>query len=123
MRALTKDLGRLVYNVENEPLPTSNNRRSGGNNGFRRITQSVPRDSVEQISSTIQCIRSLSSDEDADGLDQITSPQHTVRVSIAERTRLARRRTNSDDSLTHSTTVTSSFTNRVEHFFCVFIEQ
>ena len=39
MRALTKDLGRLVYKVETEPLPTANIRRGGANGGARRTAQ------------------------------------------------------------------------------------
>jgi hypothetical protein len=111
MRALTKDLGRLVYKVETEPLPTSNVRRVGA----RRTAQSVPPGSLDQNPSIIQRVRTLSSDDDTDPPEQATPQQHQpIRTSIIDRTRVARRRTNSDDSLTHSTaTGPPSIINRV----------
>jgi len=114
MRALTKDLGRLVYKVETEPLATSNIRRGGANGGARRTAQSVPPGSLDQNSSIPQRVRTLSSDDDIDPPEQSTPQQQPNRTSIIERTRVARRRTNSDDSLTHSTTTSSSsIINRV----------
>jgi hypothetical protein len=111
MRALTKDLGRLVYKVETEPLPTSNVRRVGA----RRTAQSVPPGSLDQNPSILQRVRTLSSDDDTDPPEQAIPQQHQpVRTSIVDRTRVARRRTNSDDSLTHSTaTGPPSIINRV----------
>ncbi|CAF4316699.1 unnamed protein product, partial [Rotaria magnacalcarata] len=111
MRALTKDLGRLVYNVETEASQSSNIRRTGANGGVRRNAQSVPPGALEQNSSGIQPVRTLSSDEDADTAEQTTPPQQQqqqqqqqpIRPSIIERTRIARRRTSSDESLTHTT--------------------
>jgi hypothetical protein len=117
MRALTKDLGRLVYKVETEPLATANIRRGGANGGARRTAQSVPPGSLDQNSSIPQRVRTLSSDDDTDPPEQITPQQHQpARTSIIDRARVARRRTNSDDSLTHSTTTTasSSIINRVQ---------
>lgn len=110
MRALTKDLGRLVYKVETEQLPTTNLRRGGA----RRTAQSVPPGALDQNPSTSQRIRTLSSDEDTDPPEQMPPQQHQhVRTSIVERTRAPRRRTNSDDSLTHSTIPSGSIINRV----------
>jgi hypothetical protein len=118
MRALTKDLGRLVYKVETEPLPTSNIRRGGANGGVRRTAQSVPPGSLDQNSSMPQRVRTLSSDDDTDPPEQITPQQYQpARTSIVDRARVARRRTNSDDSLTHSTTTGSSSINRVQKKF------
>jgi hypothetical protein len=113
MRALTKDLGHLVYKVETEPLITSNIRRTVGNVGLRRTAQSVPPGSLDLNSSNIQHGRTLSSDDDIDPPEQSTPQQQPNRTSIIDRTRVARRRTNSDDSLTHSTTTSSSIINRV----------
>ncbi len=105
MRALTKDLGRLVYKVETEPLPASNIRRGGANGGARRTAQSVPPGSLDQNSSIPQRVRTLSSDDDTDSHEQATPQQNQPsRTSIMDRARIPRRRTNSDDSLTHSTT-------------------
>ncbi|CAM4909308.1 unnamed protein product [Rotaria socialis] len=108
MRALTKDLGRLVYNVETEASQSSNIRRTVANGGVRRNAQSVPPGALEQNSSGIQRVRTLSSDEDADTAEQTPPPpqqqqQQPIRPSIIERTRVARRRTSSDESLTHTT--------------------
>jgi hypothetical protein len=116
MRALTKDLGRLVYKVETEPLPTSNNRRGGPNVVGRRTAQSVPPGPLDQNPSIPQRVRTLSSDDDTDPPEHTTPQQHPpVRTSIIDRARVARRRTNSDDSLTHSTTTaSSSIINRVQ---------
>lgn len=119
MRALTKDLGRLVYKVETEPLPTSNIRRggaNGGNGGIRRTAQSVPPGSLDQNSSIPQRVRTLSSDDDTDPPEHIIPQQFPpTRTSIIDRNRIPRRRTNSDDSLTHSTATasSSSILNRV----------
>lgn len=115
MRALTKDLGRLVYKVETEPLPTSNIRRAGANGVARRTAQSVPPGSLDQNPSISQRVRTLSSDDDTDPPEQATPQQHQpTRTSIIDRTRIPRRRTNSDDSLAHSTTTaSSSILNRV----------
>jgi hypothetical protein len=116
MRALTKDLGRLVYKVETEPLPTSNIRRTvGANGGARRTAQSVPPGSLDQNSSMPQRVRTLSSDDDTDSHEQTTPQQNQpARTSIIDRARIPRRRTNSDDSLTHSTsTAPMSIINRV----------
>jgi hypothetical protein len=118
MRALTKDLGRLVYKVETEPLPTSNIRRAGANGG-RRTAQSVPPGSLDQNPIITQRVRTLSSDDDSDLPEQTTPQQHQpVRTSIIDRARIPRRRTNSDDSLTHSSSAaTASATiNRVQDF-------
>ena len=114
MRALTEDLGRLVYKVELQPLPTSNIRRGGASVGARRTIPSMPSGSIDQNSSATQRGRTLSSDDDIDQPEQTTpqQQQQSVRTSLVERARVARRRTNSDDSLTHSTT-TSSTINRV----------
>jgi hypothetical protein len=114
MRALTKDLGRLVYKVETEPLPTSTIRRVGANGGARRTAQSVPPGSLDQNSSMPQRVRTLSSDDDTDSHEQTIPQQHQPsRTSIIDRTRIPRRRTNSDDSLTHSTaTAPMSIINR-----------
>ena len=115
MRALTKDLGRLVYKVETEPLLASTVRRVGANGGVRRTTQSVPPGSLDLNSSNIQRIRTLSSEDDTDPPEQSTPQQQQPnRTSIIDRTRVARRRTNSDDSLTHSTTTAASILNRVK---------
>ncbi|CAF3004104.1 unnamed protein product [Rotaria sp. Silwood2] len=126
MRALTKDLGRLVYKVETEALQTSNIRRGGANGGIRRTTQSVPPGSLDQNPSNAQRVRTLSSDDDVDLPEQATPPplqhqhhhqhhqqqQQPIRTSITDRTRVARKRTNSDDSLTHTTVSASSTVNR-----------
>ena len=118
MRALTKDLGRLVYKVETEPLPTSNIRRGGANGGTRRTAQSVPPGPLDQNSSMPQRVRTLSSDDDTDSHEQTTPQQHQPsRTSIMDRARIPRRRTNSDDSLTHSSaTAPMSIINRVRNY-------
>jgi hypothetical protein len=119
MRALTKDLGRLVYKVETEPLPTSNIRRGVGNGGARRTAQSVPPGPLDQNSSIPQRVRTLSSDDDTDPPEQTIPQQYQpARTSIIDRARVSRRRTNSDDSLTHSTTTpSSSILNRVQKIY------
>lgn len=117
MRALTKDLGRLVYKVETEQSSTSNIRRGG----VRRTAQSVPPGPLEQTSSTSQRVRTLSSDDDTDSTEQATPQQQQQqqqqnqihRTSIIERARVPRRRTSSDDSLTHSSVPSASIINRV----------
>ncbi|CAF1045593.1 unnamed protein product [Rotaria sp. Silwood1] len=110
MRALTKDLGRLVYKVETESSQTSNIRRGGANGGIRRTPQSVPSGALDQNPSVVQRIRTLSSDDDMDLPEQTTPPsqhqQQSIRPSLVERTRVARRRTSSDDSATHTTSST-----------------
>ncbi|CAF1014308.1 unnamed protein product [Adineta steineri] len=112
MRALTKDLGRLVYKVETEPIATTSIRRGVGNIGVRRTATSVPPSSLDLNSSNTQRTRTLSSDDDIDPAEQSTpqqQQQHQLnRTTINERDRVPRRRTNSDDSLTHSTATTSS---------------
>jgi hypothetical protein len=124
MRGLTKELGRLVYKVDTEPLPVSNVRRGGANGGTRRAGQSAPPGSLDQNSSVPQRVRTLSSDEDADPPEQITpqQQQQPVRTSNIERSRVARRRTNSDDSLTHSS-APPSIINRVNNFNDVYREK
>ena len=114
MRTLTKDLGRLVYKVETESLPTSGTRRTAPSSGGRKPIQSAPSGSLDPNSSIPQRIRTLSSDDDMDSPEQIIPQQQPARTAIVDRNRVTRRRTNSDDSLTHSTTTgSSSIINRV----------
>lgn len=119
MRALTKDLGRLVYNVETDTSQGSNIRRGGANVGNRRGVQSVPSGSTDQNSSIIQRARTLSSDDDIDLTEQTTPPQQQQqqqqanRTVATDRTRVTRRRTSSDDSLTHTTISPSTVVSRV----------
>jgi hypothetical protein len=115
MRGLTKELGRLVYKVETEAMPTTNIRRGGGvNDAVRRTAQSVPPGSLDQNPPVSIRVRTLSSDDDTDSHEPLTPQQQPVRISASERVRVPRRRTSSDDSLTHSTaTNASSIINRV----------
>lgn len=115
MRGLTKDLGRLVYKVETEPLAASNIRRGGINGAIRRTAQSVPPGSLDQNPSIILHNRTLSSDDDLDSHEPLTPQQYQpARTSIVDRSRVPRRRTNSDDSLTPSTATNASLLlNRV----------
>ncbi|CAF0735212.1 unnamed protein product [Adineta ricciae] len=108
MRALTKDLGRLVYKVETEPLIATSIRRGGATGGVRRTAQSVPPNSLDLNSTSNRRGRTISSDEDIDAPDQSTPQQQPTRALITEQNRSVRRRTSSDDSLPHSTTTTSS---------------
>ena len=104
MRGLTKDLGRLVYKVETEPLPTSNIRRGGVNGAVRRTAQSVPPGSLDPNPAIPPRVRTLSSDDETDSHEPLTLQQNQLaRLSATDRTRVPRRRTSSDDSLTHST--------------------
>lgn len=117
MRALTKDLGRLVYHVETDLLQPSTARRSGANGGFRRNAQSVPPGALDQSTSSTQLTRTLSSDDELDGAEQTTLPplqqQQLARISAADLARVARQPTSSDDSLTYTTIPPSSTVNRV----------
>lgn len=118
MRALTKDLGRLVYKVDTEPSITSNIRRGGVNGAVRRPT--VPPGSLDLNSSNTQRVRTISSDDDVDAPEQTTPQQQLNRISIVEHTRETRQRTRSDDSLTHSTTTgSSSIANRVKKIISI----
>ena len=115
MRALTKDLGRLVYKVETEPLIATSIRRAGATGGVRRTAQSVPPNSLDLNSTSTRRGRTISSDEDIDAPDQSTPQQQPARSLIAEQNSSVRRRTSSDDSLPHSTAaaVPSSMSSRV----------
>lgn len=114
MRGLTKELGRLVYKVETETTPTAGIRR-GVNGVVRRTAQSVPPGSLDQNPAVSIRVRTLSSDDDTDSHEPLAlQQQQPVRTSATERARVPRRRTSSDDSLTHSTaTSSSSVINRV----------
>lgn len=115
MRGLTKELGRLVYKVETEAMPASNIRRGGANGVVRRTAQSVPPGSLDQNPPVSIRVRTLSSDDDTDSHEPLTpQQQQPIRISATERARVPRRRTSSDDSLTHSTAASaSSIINRV----------
>jgi hypothetical protein len=104
MRTLTEDLGRLVYKVETEPLPTANLRRGGAHAGIRRTPQTNVSDSFEQNTMLVQRARLLSSDDDTDSPEQTTPLQQiSNRMSQIEYQRMNRQRTSSEDSITQST--------------------
>jgi hypothetical protein len=115
MRALTKDLGRLVYKVETEPSIPGNIRRGGPVGGARKTGRPIPPASLDINRPRMPRGRTLSSDEDVDVSEQSTPQQQQPRTSLVERAQAPQRRTNSDDSAIHSATTTSSssIVNRV----------
>ena len=116
MRTLTEELGRLVYKVECETIPTSNTRR-GTHVAVRRQVQSSGPDTIDPNSLVIPRPKRTSSDEDETDSNEQNTPlqQPPNRTSMIDR-RPPRFRTNSDDSATQSNTSsinTSSLSNRV----------
>ncbi|CAF0804920.1 unnamed protein product [Didymodactylos carnosus] len=94
MRSLTKDLGKLVYNVETE-VPTTNTMTTI-RKGIKKFTQTGAQEHGQRETSSIESrnrrARTLSLDDDSD-----FGEPRTVRTTITN----TRIRTNSDDSLSH----------------------